>query len=469
MHGVVSLLIMLLSYLALPVVLIYLYDKFVLAPERARQVVPVVSAQMKAATPGADATLPAGPQAPMYVRAAGTLLPFVLVAVVLQIGAAEVFAWIKQIAVPLSWFALPLGLWCAVDSWLFAPRRQVKAGDADVRDPPLVRAAYTILPVLVVAVIVRMISAESLDFSLVLFVLSVATGAVWGIDQLFFRKPREAAAATHAPPMALREPGTVDYARSFFPVAAIVLLVRAFIFEPFRIPSDSMMPTLLDGDFIVVNKYAYGLRLPVLNTKFISTGEPQRGDVVVFRWPPNPSVNFIKRLVGLPGDRVEVRNDQIIINGEPIPQQADGSFNDGCYVGVRLMNETIGEHKHQVMVCHSFDALEHSRDLVSLGDGTPLPKCDRKKVDHDAGNYVCNENISGGALDSGDTRAPIVVPAGQYLMIGDNRDNSDDGRRWGFVPDENLVGKATRIWFNFDLERPGPKVVNWGRIGDSIK
>ena len=221
---------------------------------------------------------------------------------------------------PASWLAVPVGLWCAIDSWILAPRRaDRRRALPNPPDPPPVRIAYVVLPYLVVAVIVRMITAETLDFSLVLLLLSLGTGVVWLLDHLFFRKPREAAAAAAKPqPVALPEPGTVDYARSFFPVAFIVLIVRAFIFEPFRIPSDSMMPTLLDGDFIVVNKYAYGLRWPVLNEKFVDIGTPQRGDVVVFRHPPNPRVNYIKRLVGLPGDRVEVHDDHLVINGETI-------------------------------------------------------------------------------------------------------------------------------------------------------
>ena len=260
-----------LSFLAIPVVLLCAYDHWVAAPRR----------------PKTAEGYPA--RAPLYVRIAYSLLPFVLIAVVMYIGVPVVFGWIKEVAVPLSWLAAPVGVLCAVDSWLFAPRRAVAAGTANIADPPLLRVAYMILPVLVVAVIVRMISAETLDFSLVLLVLSVATGAVWAIDHFLFRKPRETAAAAANPaPVALPEPGTVDYARSFFPVAFIVLLVRAFIFEPFRIPSDSMMPTLLDGDFIVVNKYAYGLRWPVINEKFANLGSPQRGDVVVFRYPPKP-------------------------------------------------------------------------------------------------------------------------------------------------------------------------------------
>ena len=220
-----------------------------------------------------------------------------------------------------------------------------------------------LLPILVIAVIVRLISAESLDFSLVLLLLSVATGLVWLIDHLVLRKPRELALKGAGSAAPMHEPGTVDYARSFFPVAFVVLIVRAFIFEPFRIPSDSMMPTLLDGDFIVVNKYSYGLRLPVLNTKFINTGSPQRGDVLVFRYPPDPRVNYIKRLVGLPGDRIEVRDDHLVVNGQVIAQQSGGDYADGCYVGLRLSVEKLGEHTHQVMSCHSPRPLMSFRDL----------------------------------------------------------------------------------------------------------
>src|SRR5690606_34872539 len=220
-------------------------------------------------------------------------------------------------------------------------------------------------------------------------------------DQLFFRKPREAAAAAAKPPLAIAEPGTVDYARSFFPVAFIVLIVRAFIFEPFRIPSDSMMPTLLDGDFIVVNKYAYGLRLPVLNRKFIEVAEPRRGDVVVFRYPPDPSINYIKRLVGLPGDRVEVRDDHLVNNGETVPLDDQGSYGDGCYVGLRLSKETLGAHTHQVMSCRSPYPLFGARSIAMEGNPNPLPACDRKRLVERDGGYVCNE-IVGSGQDHGD-------------------------------------------------------------------
>lgn len=380
---------------------------------------------------------------------------------------------IKEVAVPASWLAVPVGLWCAIDSWLLAPKRAVAAGVANPPDPVPVRIAYAVLPYLMVAVILRLITAEALDFSLVLLLLSAITGVVWALDHFVFRKSRDAAAAAAQPAMTLSEPGTVDYARSFFPVAFIVLVVRAFIFEPFRIPSDSMMPTLLDGDFIVVNKYAYGLRWPVLNEKFLDTGSPQRGDVVVFRYPPRPSVNYIKRLVGLPGDRVEVRDDHLVINGQTIELRPLGQYTDGCYVDVRLSEEKLGEHTHQVLSCRSEDGM---RPYALRDSSAVLPSCDRKRFRETSGLRVCRETPAGSAPDSGDFLADDprardimpdgVIPAGFYLMIGDNRDNSEDGRVWGLVPDQNLVGKATRIWFNFDPQRSS--WVNWRRIGDSI-
>jgi signal peptidase I len=378
----------------------------------------------------------------------------------------DIIDLLKQVAVPASWLAIPVGLWCAIDSWLLAPKRQIEKGAHAVKDPPLVRVAYAVLPWLVVAVILRLITAETLDFSLVLLLLSVVTGLVWLIDHLFFRKKREAAMMKGVGgEMALPEPGTVDYARSFFPVAFIVLIVRAFIFEPFRIPSDSMMPTLLDGDFIVVNKFSYGLRWPVLNQKFLDIGSPQRGDVVVFRHPPHPNVNFIKRLVGLPGDRVEVHDDHLVINGQTIELKVVGDYTDGCYVGLKLNTETIGNHTHQVMSCRSEIGLIPGNRFVASGSASSLPACDRKKTRADVGSWVCRETPAGTGRDRGDYQFEIV-PAGYYLMIGDNRDNSDDSRGWGLVPDANLVGKATRIWFNFDLQRGS--WVNWGRIGDTI-
>lgn len=352
----------------------------------------------------------------------------------------------------LSLLALPVGLLCIVDDWFLRPRRQVAAGEP-VRDPPAMAAAYYALPVLVVAAVLKLLFAETLDFSLVLFAIAVVTGIVWVIDAAVLRERRVAIArAAGKDPSVVTEPGTVDYARSFFPVVVIVLLLRSFLFEPFRIPSDSMMPTLLDGDFIIVNKYDYGLRLPIIDRKVVPIGEPQRGDVVVFRYPPDPSVNYIKRLVGLPGDRVAVHNDQVILNGTPVPLTYRGLFDDGCYEGMHLMEETLGHHPHQMMYCPT------TGDIAV----EPLPTCNRTLPR----GYVCPATNDLALEEHGDW-PEHVIPPGMYLVLGDNRDNSADSRYWGFVPEANLIGKATRIWFNWDLKRKGGPM--WKRIGMRIQ
>jgi signal peptidase I len=360
---------------------------------------------------------------------------------------------VMQVIVLLSWLALPLGLVCVIDDLFLRPRRQAAAsGDEDAKDPPLMALAYHALPILIGAAVLRLLIAERLDFSAVLLGITLVTGIIWWLDILLFRRTRAAAArAAGKDPATIPEPGTVDYARSFFPVALVVLLLRAFVFEPFRIPSDSMMPTLLDGDFIIVNKYAYGLRLPVLNRKILEVGEPQRGDVVVFRYPLDPSTNFIKRLVGLPGDHVEVRDNRIVVNGKPVQFDVIGKYNDGCYVNLSLAKERLDDHDHQTIFCPV--ALDRQPG--------PLPGCNRSETR----GYVCGDRDS--ALFA--PTAPFVgdVPAGHYLMMGDNRDNSDDGRSWGYVPEENLVGKATRIWFNWDPQRSGGPI--WSRVGMAIK
>lgn len=259
------------------------------------------------------------------------------------------------------------------------------------------------------------------DFSFILVAATALTGLIWGLDSWLFRPARvRSALAGGVAEENVREPIAVEYARSFFPVILIVLVIRSFLFEPFRIPSDSMMPTLLDGDFIFVNKYAYGLRLPVLNTKIVPVGEPKRGDVIVFRLPSDPSTNYIKRLVGLPGDHVQVRNRQVYVNGEPIPVKLDGIYQGHGHSGARIGTEHLGEGQHQVLY---------------------IP--DRYTRDYDA-----------------------VVPEGHYFFMGDNRDNSRDSRypEVGFVPERNLVGKAVRIWLNWDL----PAAPIWDRIGDPI-
>jgi signal peptidase I len=258
------------------------------------------------------------------------------------------------------------------------------------------------------------------DFALILVVLTTVAGVIWLIDAVFFADGRARAAAGGA---VVREPVVVDYAKSFFPILLVVLLIRSFLFEPFRIPSGSMMPTLLDGDFIFVNKFAYGLRFPVINTKFIEIGEPQHGDVVVFRLPSDPSVNYIKRVVGLPGDVVEYDavKKRITINGTPVPVELLGQYDGES--GVTLAKEQLGEHDHELLLM---------RNVPSRG-----------------GTYK--------------------VPAGHYFVMGDNRDNSKDSRYEGveFVPEDNLVGRAVGVWMNWRWPSEGGP--QWSRIGKGIE
>jgi signal peptidase I len=255
-----------------------------------------------------------------------------------------------------------------------------------------------------------------MDFSAALALLLALAGLTWLVDAIVYKANRNRAALGTR----VAEPRIVQYAKSFFPVILIVLIIRSFIFEPFRIPSESMMPGLIDGDFIFVTKFAYGLRLPVTNTKVLTTGQPRRGDVIVFRLPAKPSVHFIKRLIGLPGEHVAVRNNQVYINDSPLVLKPDGSFMGGGFTGSELELEGIGGHEHVIML----DA--------------NLPS-----TDFDA-----------------------TVPAGEYFFMGDNRNDSEDSRfgMVGFVPEQNLVGHAVRIWLNWDF----PHRPNWRRAGMKI-
>ena len=250
------------------------------------------------------------------------------------------------------------------------------------------------------------------DFSLLLVALTAFSGLVWLVDSLFFRR-RRMDRAVQKKVQRPRDPIIIEYSRSLFPVLLIVLMFRSFLFEPFKIPSGSMIPTLLVGDFIVVNKFAYGLRLPVLHKKFLSLGDPQRGDVVVFRYPVDPSVNFIKRLIGLPGDTISYRNKELFVNGEPVPVVKKGRF-------------TSDEVK-----C-STPRSDASRLLETVG-----------RVEHD---ILLHSN-------SGSRNGQWQVPEGHYFVMGDNRDRSNDSREWGFVPEENLMGRAVGIWLNFDYTK----------------
>jgi signal peptidase I len=271
-----------------------------------------------------------------------------------------------------------------------------------------------------------------MDFAAIMVLLVAVTGAIWAWDALVLAPRRRAAAASGdqagegeglAAPVPLHPPKVVEYARSFFPIFLIVLLLRSFLVEPFRIPSGSMMPTLLIGDFILVNKFTYGIRLPVLDTKVIEMGAPERGDIVVFRFPEEPSVPFIKRVVGLPGDEIGYYDKVLYVNGKPAPQEPLGTYTDtGAgreMSGAKVFLEDLGGMEHRILV----------------QPGSP--------------------SVEGTA----------VVPEGHYFVMGDNRDNSRDSRFWGTVPDENLIGKAFLIWMSWDWSRGG---IGWDRLGRSI-
>lgn len=277
------------------------------------------------------------------------------------------------------------------------------------------------------------------DFSALLVFLTFASGLIWLVDRLFFASHRKAAlvaaraegkaqgADKHTDKDAetrLKLPLIVEYSKSFFPVFLAVLLLRSFLFEPFKIPSASMMPTLLIGDFILVNKYDYGLRLPVLHSKLVANKTPERGDIVVFRYPEDPDVPFIKRVAGLPGDKIAYYNKILYINDRPVRQEDNGRYNAfgaGYRMdGMSLRSERLGQGGHAILV-------DPARPSIAL---------------------------------------EARVPKGHYFVLGDNRDNSKDSRAWGFVPDENLVGRAFMIWMNWDSKNGG---VNFSRIGTIIK
>ena len=257
----------------------------------------------------------------------------------------------------------------------------------------------------------------NLDFELILFSLTLISGLVC-LSNWLLHQVRERTVFTQRNQFFLR---LVEYARSFFPVFLAVLIIRSFIIEPFRIPSGSMIPTLLIGDFIVVNKFTYGIRLPVIKTKILANNTPSRGDVVVFRFPLDPSIPFIKRVLGLPGDEVLYKDKRLFINGRAITYSEKETFlgknSSRQYTGAEKMIETHNEGSHMILV---------RPDSVSAGGS-------------------------------------FKVPEGQYFVLGDNRDNSRDSRFWGFVPEENLVGKAFMIWMNWDAG------INIGRIGNTIR
>jgi signal peptidase I len=293
------------------------------------------------------------------------------------------------------------------------------------------------------------------NFALLLFMLTTVTFAYWLAERFRFKPAREAAAAAlqsqdvarraglakmgidkvdgdveQAKHKLLAQPWWLDWTAGLFPVILIVFLLRSFLFEPFKIPSGSMVPTLLVGDLILVNKFHYGVRLPVLNKKIIANHDPKRGDVMVFRYPVDPRVDYIKRVVGIPGDEVAYLNQKLSINGQPVPTEALGEFYDEDSMRyVPMFSERLGSVEHRILV-------DPRRPAFFGGDQKSFPMHENCRYSPEG--VVCK------------------VPPGHYFMMGDNRDNSQDSRFWGFVPDENIVGRAFFVWMNFG---------NLGRIG----
>ncbi len=251
----------------------------------------------------------------------------------------------------------------------------------------------------------------SLNLALILTILTAVSGVVMAIDKLVWKTAEQDSRTAPSWMLTL-----VEYSRSFFPVLIFVLVIRSFVFEPFRIPSGSMKPTLVDGDFIFVKKYSYGLRLPVTETKIIETGQPARGDVIVFRLPSDPSINYIKRVIGLPGDEVFYERQRLTINGVSVDLAANG------------------------------EVFQHAPVYVENLDGKI-----HKTLIHTPG-YSKKDGM-------------YIVPDGEYFVMGDNRDQSKDSRFIGFIPEKYLVGEAVRVWMHFI---PG-EMPDWGRIGTKIE
>lgn len=263
-----------------------------------------------------------------------------------------------------------------------------------------------------------------MNFPLIMLILLVITGGIWLLDHFMLRCKR-------APD--IHEPWWVEYPKSFFPVILIVFCLRSFLVEPFKIPSGSMIPTLLVGDFILVNKYTYGIRLPVINRKMMDVNNPKRGEVMVFRYPEDPSMDYIKRIVGLPGDLITYRNKQLIVNDIPVTMEAAGEYtyveSGLSYVYSQRFTESLNEHGHTIIINPDVPGIQ-------LSGVRQFPFQENCIYNHS--EFTCK------------------IPAGNYFTMGDNRDGSSDSRYWGFVPERNIVGKAFMIWWNFsDFKRVG--------------
>lgn len=273
-------------------------------------------------------------------------------------------------------------------------------------------------------------------FNEILLLITVVTGLIWFIDSMFFRPKRVMLVLPGRKIEDSEEPWWVEYSRSFFPILLIVLILRAFILEPFRIPSGSMRPTLLEGDFILVNKFDYGVRMPFLDKVIVPVGQPKRGDVVVFKHVKHgESMDMIKRVIGLPGDQIEYKDKRLSINGIPVDEEflgekSDHDLSNNTTWTVRQFKETLDNVKHDVF----------------LFVDEPGPR-----------NYPYDK---------------VTVPPNHYFVMGDNRDNSDDSRSWGFVDEKEILGKAIGIWFSWDSSPKGldciKECIRWDRIGNGL-
>ncbi|MBC7709312.1 MAG: signal peptidase I [Rhizobacter sp.] len=274
-----------------------------------------------------------------------------------------------------------------------------------------------LLAVLVVTALRGVFTGVPVNFPLLLLLAVVVCGFSWAIDKFYLAKRRVAGEVLH---------WGIEIPASIFTVLLVVFVLRSFLAEPFRIPSSSMRPGLVTGDFILVNKFSYGIRLPVLDAKVINTGSPQRGDVAVFKAPHEPDKDYIKRIVAVPGDTVVYKDKKLTLNGVPVPQVEDGTYSYmefGQFLTTLKFKEKLGDREYLIAQFPQFPSFIPNQKYLS----TPVPTCT------DDGNAVS-----------------CTVPPGHYLAMGDNRDNSLDGRYWGFVPDTHLRGKAFFVWFNWE-------------------
>ncbi len=256
----------------------------------------------------------------------------------------------------------------------------------------------------------------NIDVPAILTILALVSGGVWAVIVIYYKK----IAKDRSMPGKGGLFQTYEIAKFLFPIFAVVLIVRGFLVEPFQIPSGSMLPTLEAGDFILVNKFSYGLRLPLGHQKFLDLGSPERGDVIVFRYPEDPSIDYIKRVIGIPGDKIRYQNKQLFINGEPVPlMPLDTYEKNRAFVE---LEEKLGELTHHILLSKNYNNMSQVIE--------------------------------------------VEVPEGKYFALGDNRDNSRDSRYWGFVPDENLKGRAFLIWLH---KAEGEWPSQWSRIGTIIE